>query len=129
MTPGKIVFISGITNGACHRFTVNLKCGSVTGEDIALHFDVRVKILGEHHKVVRNSHIGGHWGREEREIPYFPFKSDANVDIMILAEQDRFKIAVNNKHFAEYRHRLRPLNRINTLSVTGDIRLTQVRFQ
>lgn len=38
------------------------------------------------------------------------------------------QVAVNNQHLVEFRHRL-PIQSANTLSVTGDVRLTQVSFQ
>lgn len=129
LTPGKMVCLSGVPHSVCQRFTINLQCGPMTGEDIALHFDVRMQLPGDSQQVIRNACISGGWGSEERQVPYFPFQPNANFDIMILAEQGKFKIAVNNQHFAEFHHRLRPLNRINTLNASGDIRITQVRFQ
>lgn len=129
VTPGKILFVSGTTHSTCQRFTVNLVRSSEAGDDIALHFDVRVRISGEIHRIIRNSQVHGHWGVEEYNIPYFPFQPNSNFEIMILAEEDKFKIAVNNNHFTEFRHRVRPLNEIDSFVIFGDVSVSQMRVQ
>lgn len=49
-------------------FTVNLK----RGNDIAFHLNPRFN-EDRRQVIVRNSMIGNQWGKEEREIPSFPF--------------------------------------------------------
>uniref|UniRef100_A0A8W8I3Z2 Galectin n=1 Tax=Magallana gigas TaxID=29159 RepID=A0A8W8I3Z2_MAGGI len=127
--PGKMIFISGVPNPNAERFTINLMCGPYDGSDIALHCDVRLRVGGDFNVVLRNSCQGGGWGAEERHSPYFPFMPNANFDMIIMAEQHQFKIAVNNQHLLKFRNRVQPLNRIDTLQIKGDVRLTQVRFQ
>lgn len=126
--PGRMVAISGIPHQHCSRFSVNLQAGTFDGSDIALHLDVRLNYGDSHHVVVRNHYKAGTWGREERGVSYFPFRPNQNFDILILVDPASFKVAVNNQHFVEFNHRL-PIQSANTLSVTGDVRLTQVRFQ
>ncbi|NXX71989.1 LEG5 protein, partial [Spizella passerina] len=46
------------------RFHINLRAGP--GGDIVLHLSLR---MDEGDAVVRNSCLGGSWGREERELP------------------------------------------------------------
>ncbi|XP_048736889.2 galectin-4-like [Ostrea edulis] len=127
--PGKMIFINGVPNPNAQRFTINFVCGLYEGSDIALHCDVRFKVDGDYNVVLRNSCQGGSWGAEERQSPYFPFMPNANFDMLIMVEHDKFKIAVNNQHFLEFTHRLQPLNKIDALQVKGDIQLLQVRFQ
>nr|ADU60337.1 tandem-repeat galectin [Pinctada fucata] len=127
--PGRMIFISGVPNFNASRFTINLQCGPYEGSDIALHCDMRLRVGGDMNVIVRNSCQGGGWGAEERHSPYFPFMPNANFDMIIMAEGNQFKIAVNNQHLLEFYHRLQPLTRIDTLLVKGDLRLTQVRIQ
>lgn len=47
--------------------------------------------------------------------------------VWILCENHCFKVAVNDQHFCEYKHRLRNLPAINNLEVAGDIQLTHVQ--
>ncbi|KAL4237382.1 lymphatic endothelial cell migration [Mactra antiquata] len=123
--PNKMIFISGIVNPNPSRMKFNLE----TGDSIAFHFDVRFKFGNDHHVIVRNTKQGNQWGHEERSLSYFPFQPNMFFELIILVEYDCFKIAVNNQHLVEFYHRIQPLNRINTLRVDGDVRLTQVRFQ
>lgn len=129
ISPGKMIFISGVIDPNAERFTVNLMCGPYDGSDIALHCDVRLRMCGNTDVFVRNSFLGGGWGGEERQCPDFPFTPNGSFEMIILAEKDKFKIAVNNKHLLEYSHRLRPLKKIDTLQITGDVKINQIRFQ
>nr|KAG5700735.1 hypothetical protein BaRGS_029100 [Batillaria attramentaria] len=126
--PGRMISMSAIPHPHISRFTVNLQAGTFEGSDVALHFDVRFHYGDDRHVIVRNHCQGGQWGQEERHVSHFPFKPNHNCDILILVEPASFKVAVNNQHLVEFRHRL-PLQSANTLSVSGDVRLTQVRFQ
>lgn len=125
---GKLIFISGITRGT-DRFTVNIQESPAGGSDIAFHFDVRFNCGNDTNQIVRNSMSGNNWGSEERQWRFFPFRPQANFDLMILCDAHVFKVAVDGKHFIEYQHRLQPLGRFQYLSITGDIRVTQIRYQ
>ena len=46
--------------------------------------------------------------------------------IQILCEADHLKIAVNDAHLMQYNHRIKELNQINKLCISGDITLTSV---
>ncbi|XP_025103610.1 galectin-4-like isoform X2 [Pomacea canaliculata] len=127
LSPGRMIYISGIPNQHPSRFTINLQ-SDYGATDVALHFDVRFNFGDSRNVVVRNHCQRGQWGSEERQVNYFPFMPNANFDLMILAEHSSFKVAVNNQHFLEFRHRL-PIHSASILSVSGDVRLTQVRFQ
>jgi len=129
MYPGKIMYISGYPRNGASRFSVNLLCGPTDAYDIALHFDVRFNYGGDSNVVVRTHKQGGNYGGEERQVTYFPFMLNRNFEMMILAENTGFKVAVNNQHFIEFFHRIQPLERCTHLNVQGDVQLTQVRFQ
>jgi len=123
----KIISITGKPLSTAKRFTINIVCEP--SGDIALHFDVRLR-YGEHvNKVVRSSRINGQWGVEETRVSYFPFAPNQKFEMMVLAGQNSFKVEINNQNFVEFVHRLKPLTRITHISVTGDVRLSQVRFQ
>uniref|UniRef100_A0A0B7BMS3 Galectin n=1 Tax=Arion vulgaris TaxID=1028688 RepID=A0A0B7BMS3_9EUPU len=130
MYPGKIIYISGIPSAFNpSRFTINLACASHDTADIGALFDVRFNFGDSHNVVVRTNRQGGHYGPEERLQNYFPFTPGVNFEIMILAEPNCYKIAVNNQHFTEFYHRMLPLTNVNYLNIVGDVRLLQVRFQ
>lgn len=126
--PGKMIYISGVPNPTATRFTVNLQCGAYEGSDIALHFDVRISAGSDRNVVVRNTCQNGAWGAEDRVLPYFPFMPNTSFDMIVLVEQNQFKVAVNNQHLFAFQHRI-PFQRVDSLVIKGDIRLSQVRFQ
>ncbi|WAR20437.1 LEG4-like protein [Mya arenaria] len=110
-------------------FTVYIQQGSHhEPHEIAMCVDARFWFNNESNSVVRNHKQGG-WGSEERTIPFFPFAQNAPFEMIILVEHHQFKVAVNNQHLMEFRHRIQPLGRFDTLRIDGDLRLTQVRFQ
>ncbi|XP_052768205.1 galectin-4-like [Mya arenaria] len=123
--PNKMVVISGIPLPKASRFTINFE----NGPDIAFHLDVRIDYGDCKNVVVRNSKTAQGYQQEERDLAWFPFSPDAWFQMMIMVEMSAFKVAVNNQHLLEYRHRLQPLGRFDTLGITGDLRLTEFRFQ
>lgn len=125
---GRLIQISGITR-AVDRFTVNIQESPAGATDIAFHFDVRFNCGNCVNEIIRNSLSGGTWGPEERHKPYFPFRPQANFDMMILCDSHAFKVAIDGKHFIEFQHRLQPLGRFQYLGILGDIKVTQIRFQ
>lgn len=129
MGPGRIIYISGIPYPNPSRFTINLQCGPFESDDVALHFDSRFNYGSDRNQVIRTHKAHGSYGSEEKQISYFPFYPNANFEIMILTEPNCFKIAVNNQHFTEFYFRIQPIQRVTHLGITGDVNLTQVRFQ
>lgn len=47
----------------------------------------------------------------------------------ILCTSSDFKVAVNNSHLLEYRHRIRELRSIRTIGIYNDLSLSAVRFE
>jgi hypothetical protein len=82
------------------RFTVNLQCGAYEGSDIALHFDVRISAGSDRNVVVRNTYQNGAWGAEDRALPYFPFMPNSSFDMIVLVEQNQFKVMI--KHYYRF---------------------------
>lgn len=76
------------------RFTVNIQEGPADSKNIAFHFDVRFHCGNCTMEIIRNSLSGGTWGTEERHKPYFPFRPQANFDLMILCDPHTFKVSV-----------------------------------
>ncbi|XP_006812530.1 galectin-8-like [Saccoglossus kowalevskii] len=127
MRPGKMVVIQGSVPPNADRFAINFQIGASTKPraDIAFHFAARVK-AGH---IVRNTLTNEKWGAEERGVLYQPFVPGQNFEIMILANKEEFKVAVNGQHYVAYKHRVRPLKKIDYLAINGDVRITSVKFQ
>nr|XP_014717620.2 galectin-9-like isoform X3 [Equus asinus] len=58
--PSKRIFVSGTVLPSAQRFHINLRSGS----DIAFHLNPRF----DENTVVRNTHVNGSWGSEERSL-------------------------------------------------------------
>ncbi|NXF35790.1 LEG8 protein, partial [Nyctibius bracteatus] len=121
LRPGCTVAIKGEVNKNPKSFAINLK--SSDSKDIALHLNPRVK-----KKVfVRNSYLHDSWGEEEREVADFPFSPGMYFELIIFCDAHQFKVAVNGVHTLEYKHRFKQLQKINTVEITGDVQLLDVR--
>ncbi|KAM4690238.1 galectin-3 [Rhinophrynus dorsalis] len=119
VVPRLMLTIQGKVNNNPKRFAIDFK----RGHDIALHinprFDERPRVI------VRNSMIGGKWGPEERPAPKFPFEPGHPFKIQIMCEQDQFKVAANNENLFSYKYRVRELNDIRSVCISGDITLSE----
>ncbi|XP_055720462.1 galectin-8-like isoform X2 [Salvelinus fontinalis] len=104
---------------------MDLSCGSSTKPraDIAFHFNPRFKGSP---CVVCNSLVQESWGREET-LQQLPYRQGAAFETIILVHDDVFKVAVNGSHLLEYKHRI-PLNRIDTLSICGKVKVHALGF-
>ncbi|XP_053402901.1 galectin-5-like [Mercenaria mercenaria] len=122
--PGKIFHISGIPFQNPKRITIKLK----SRRDEIFHFDIRFSYLRASNVIVRNIWLNNRWGQEERTLNGpFPFKQDEPFDIMILIESASFKVSVNSQPLFEFMHRV-PFRGIDTLHISGDVRLFEVRI-
>jgi len=63
------------------------------------------------------------------EDPNYPFKLDKEFSLVVFCEPDGFKVGINGHHFVSYSHRLRPLSRVDTLTIDGDVSIFVIRFQ
>lgn len=56
--------------------------------------------------MVRNHLKSGKWGPEESHGQFFPFSVNETFEIMIMVDNQGYKIAINGVHFAEFAHRI-----------------------
>ncbi|XP_070571366.1 galectin-8-like [Ptychodera flava] len=126
MRPGKMISIQGVVPRNADRFHFNLQVGASTKPraDVAFHLAVRMK----EGVIVRNTLENEKWQTEERAVTCFPFKAGENFELLILAEKENYKIAVNGKHFVEYKHRMKPLKKIDTLHIYGDVTIKSINL-
>ncbi|XP_063246504.1 galectin-8 isoform X3 [Prinia subflava] len=121
LRPGCTIAIKGELNKNSKSFAINLKPSD--SKDIALHLNPRIK-----NKVfVRNSYLHDSWGEEEKEVANFPFSPGMYFELIIFCDAYQFKVAINGVHALEYKHRFKQLEKINTVEITGDIQLLDVR--
>ncbi|KAL4656478.1 chimera galectin Gal3-like [Arapaima gigas] len=113
------------------QFQANAKMMTINfcrNNDIAMHFNPR---FNDHGKptIVRNSMVGDRWGKEERELSHFPFTQGSPFQVKILCTRTEFKIAVNDQHLLEFKHRIHELNQVSHLGIYNDITLTSVNVE
>lgn len=119
--PGTIVKVSGRPRPNATRFAVNFQTGPSINprDDLALHLSPCFTPP----RIVRNTLRNGNWDFEESYgngiSPHQPF------EIMILAEQEQFKIAINGVHFCDFRHRI-PYQEITHLTIDGDVDIDKI---
>jgi len=123
MHPGKKVYISGKVPHHADRFTINFKWGAAPNDNIAMHINPRF-----HDKViVENTYSGNMWGVEERKPSHFPLERKEDFGCDIECHSSHFEVRINGNSFT-YNHRLLPIERINTLEISGDVKLREVKF-
>ncbi|XP_069767215.1 galectin-4-like isoform X2 [Narcine bancroftii] len=121
---GDMIQIKGRVLPQCNRFHVNLQCGTAAGHcDVAFHFNPRFECPGY---VVCNSFENQRWCSEERKHEE-PIHKGETFQILILVQNDVYKVAVNDKHFLDFRHRL-SLSKVNTISIDGQVEVVCLRF-
>jgi len=118
LVPGKQIFISAAFNPNADQVKIDLE---TRNSQIALHINPRFGSKS----IVRNSNIGG-WGAEEKSGA-FPFHKGQTFELIILVEDDKYKVAINGQHAFEYRHRC-PYQDVNRLSVNGDVRINRIVY-
>nr|XP_003230629.2 PREDICTED: galectin-8 [Anolis carolinensis] len=121
LEPGRTIAIKGEIKEKASRFTVNLKPSD--SDDIALHLNPRMK----EKTFVRNSYLFNCWGEEEKEVPHFPFSPGMYFELIILCQAHQYNVAINGVHTLEYKHRFKQLNKINTIEISGDILLLDMK--
>ncbi|OCT92373.1 lectin, galactoside-binding, soluble, 9C S homeolog isoform X1 [Xenopus laevis] len=118
--PSKTIVITGTVTANPKRFHINLKFHGGT----ALHFNPRFDECA----IVRNSHLNGSWGKEERDLPSgMCFVPGQSFVIQIRCEQHAFKVNMNGTQICEFHHREHNLQQIDTLEIVGDVVLQYVQ--
>ncbi|KAH0814360.1 hypothetical protein GEV33_008432 [Tenebrio molitor] len=122
---GKAICVSGVVLPKCSRFAVNLTCGRSPTSDVAFHLNPR--LLQRY--VVRNSHLNGHWGEEEKTSGVsFPFRRDANFILTILIGEEEFLVAVDGVHVCTYRFRV-AWAKVKGIDVQGAVDVLGVEYK
>ncbi|XP_042371946.1 galectin-3b, partial [Plectropomus leopardus] len=119
-----LITICGSVKPNADKITVDLCAGT----DIAFHFNPRFNEYGQK-VIVRNTRIKNQWGKEERPLQNFPFGPGKPFEIKILCTNSEYKVAVNNSHLLEYKHRIPNLKSINALKIYNDVDLTKVDIE
>uniref|UniRef100_A0A8C4RBL9 Galectin n=1 Tax=Erpetoichthys calabaricus TaxID=27687 RepID=A0A8C4RBL9_ERPCA len=105
-----------VTSKPFPLFHINFKV-SYSG-DIVFHLNPRFTEF----VVVRNSFLGGCWGREERELEFNPFQLGQYFDVSF------WSVYVNGQHLCSFNHRFQEFQQVDTLEVEGDVQLSYVQF-
>jgi hypothetical protein len=92
-------------------------------DNVMLHLSIRPI----ENVVVRNIYYNNEWGSEERNGSC-PVGVNAIFEVLILATDTFFKIALNGKHFCNFKHRL-PLDQVRFISIKGDCIVHHVTFE
>ncbi|XP_013910245.1 PREDICTED: galectin-3 isoform X3 [Thamnophis sirtalis] len=121
LVPRLLITVTGTVNPSPNRFQLDFK----KGDDVAFHFNPRFN-ESNRKVIVCNSKIHNVWGTEDRTAPRFPFEAGKPFKIQILCEADQLKVAVDDAHLMQYKHRIKELQQITKLSVAGDVTLTSV---
>jgi galectin-9 len=106
----------------CNIDFVNSPAMSI-GQDIMFHLSVR----RDENKLIRNSFINKRWGDEER-YGKLSVKLGDPFEIVILAEMEFYKIAINGIHIGVFRHRL-PMNLVQFINVSGDTTVSHILLE
>ncbi|XP_022621831.1 galectin-3-like [Seriola dumerili] len=119
-----LITIAGTVKPNADKITVDMS----TANDLAFHFNPRFNESGRK-VIVRNSCIGKKWGKEERDLQHFPFVHGQPFEMKILCTSREFKVAVNNSHLLEFKHRITDLRSINKLNIYYDLNLSKVHME
>lgn len=120
--PGLKITLTGCIGDEAERIAINLEAAPTFKlkhkayaelENCCFHFNPRFP----DNLVVRNTMVDGGWGDEERDGG-MPLAKGQEFSLRIECTPDDFSIAVNDKPFTFYRHRLPP-SCVTALSISG----------
>ncbi|XP_014662315.1 PREDICTED: galectin-5-like [Priapulus caudatus] len=121
---GKAYTITGVPlpSTGPDGFFINLQDGPRNSTtNIGFHLNAR----GQESIVIRNSRIGGEWGKEERGGGY-PFVEGQEFQLLIMVFTDRYSIYVDGRLYADYMHRSF-VCLLNIMRLAGDFQLNDVQ--
>ncbi|KAK9732426.1 Galactoside-binding lectin [Popillia japonica] len=101
--PGQMVRVRGVAAPNGDRFDINFQTRDTTydTDDIAFHISVRL-LQGY---IARNSFRDGDW-EEEEDYGDLPILPGQHFEALILCEPTQFKVAINGRHYCDFKHRL-----------------------
>lgn len=88
---------------------------------------LHLSIRSQDNAIVRNHYHNKQWGNEERSGQN-PIQANEPFEILILAEDISYKIAVNGIHFCQFNHRL-PLNLAKFISIEGSCEIQYILIE
>uniref|UniRef100_A0AAR2KZD9 Galectin n=1 Tax=Pygocentrus nattereri TaxID=42514 RepID=A0AAR2KZD9_PYGNA len=110
-------------NEAKSHFTINLKTGQRSVDDIAFHFNPRVGTPS----VVRNTFRNGQWQNGPEETQWCPFVRGSAFDIFIVTILFSFQAYVNGQRNCFFKHRM-PVEKVTTLHIKGDVFMNTIGY-
>lgn len=112
---GSMVRIKGVVNNHGERCQINIQTGAALNprDDVVLHISIRPNESA----IVRNTLQNQVWGTEER-WGGCPIAYGQVFDVLVLAEVNQWKIAINGNHHSTFSHRL-PVHTAQYVSVSG----------
>ncbi|CAJ1064940.1 galectin-6-like isoform X3 [Xyrichtys novacula] len=122
MSPKKTVIIRGMVPHGANRLSINFIVSRT--RDVAFHMNPRVR----EGIVVRNTKMGGKWGKEDRELSMNPFVEGQYFDMSVRCGNQRFKVFVNGQHLFDYVHRLQSFSEVDILEIEGDVQISYIHF-
>ncbi|VEN62223.1 unnamed protein product, partial [Callosobruchus maculatus] len=108
-----------------HTFNINLATGPnrKPRDDTSLHISVRLN----QGYIARNSYKDGAWG-DEQGSGKLPIGQAQSWEILILIDQNDYKLAVNGQHFCEFPFRI-PLSEVSHILIDGDVTITLISWE
>ncbi|XP_078419360.1 galectin-related protein [Cetorhinus maximus] len=123
LKPSMKMSVTGIVHSHPSSFVLSLISNPSEPEtDVGL----EVTVNFQDRSVVRNAKVSGKWGKEEKNIPYFPFTPMQHFKMEILCEHQQFRVQVDGQRLFDFTHRIQQLQKLTALKITGDVRLTKV---
>ncbi|XP_072896256.1 galectin-related protein A isoform X1 [Hemitrygon akajei] len=123
LKPSMRMTIMGIVHSKPNSFVISLISNPLETEtDIGL----EVTVSFRDRSVVRNAKVSGKWGKEEKNIPYFPFTAMQHFKMEILCEHQQFRVQVDGQQLFDFTYRFQQIHKLTALKIIGDLRLTKV---
>lgn len=104
---------------------INVQTGPALGprDDVLLHLSIRL----DKNVIVRTHLENQNWGPEERDGSC-PISRGQFLEMLILAQNDCFKVAINGQHFCEFNHRL-PLSSAQFVYIDGELTIESITLE
>uniref|UniRef100_UPI00398F5541 galectin-related protein A isoform X2 n=1 Tax=Pristiophorus japonicus TaxID=55135 RepID=UPI00398F5541 len=123
LKPSMKMSIMGMVHSKPNSFVISLINNPSEPEtDIGL----EVTVSFQDRSVIRNAKVSGKWGKEEKNIPYFPFTPMQHFKMEILCEHQQFRVQVDGQQLFDFTYRVQQLQKLTALKIIGDVRLTKV---
>lgn len=122
-TSERILLVYGESTG--DAFSINLQCGHEQFKNVGFHLNPRF----HQNTCVLNDCKDGSWGPEQ--VSDLTIKPGQSFVVEIVCHSDTYHVRVNGAEFGHFEHRHideRPLQCLDTLHITGDVKIHQLRL-